>query len=45
MKNHVHNILHKLGSSRARAVAEARRYLHRLPTAAVAGAELGRMKS
>jgi DNA-binding NarL/FixJ family response regulator len=46
VKNHVHNILHKLGvASRAGAVAEARRSLHRLPTAAVAGAELGRMKS
>ena len=46
VKNHVHNILHKLGvASRAGAVAEARRSLHRLPTAAVAGAEPGRLKS
>jgi two-component system, NarL family, nitrate/nitrite response regulator NarL len=46
VKNHVHNILHKLGvASRAGAVAEARRSLHRLPTAAVAGAEFGRLKS
>lgn len=34
VKNHVHNILHKLGvASRAAAVAEARRAMHRMPLA------------